>query len=358
MADTPSSPTPSAAPAAQAAAPSAQQASKSPVDAATEQVLKTLPQEPKKKSNPAQAAIAEMQGELEDSGEEFDGEEEATPAEKKKAEAAARKAYKLKVGGKDVEVDEAELLKRAQMGYSADEKWQEASRMRKQMEGFVQLMQRDPAKALEQMGFDVDKLAEERIQRRIEEMQKSPEQIEREKIQRELEELKAEREAERTEAQEREKQRLQEQYAIEIENDISSALDDNKFGVPKSPYVVKRIADTMILAVQEGIRTNNSKLKNITAKDVLPIVQEEIKNELAEMYSIAPDDVFEQLVGKDRLNKYRKAKIKKPGVKPQSAADVKSTGAAELNRAQEEQNREKKKVSAKDFFKTLGSGKV
>ncbi len=329
---------PSAAPASNAPAAA------SPAQAASDQVLKTLPADQK-----AQSSVEDV--DLEDTGEDLI----ETPAEaKKKLEAAAKKAYKLKVGGKDVEVDEAELLKRAQMGYSADEKWQEAAKMRKQMDGFIQLLQRDPAKALEQMGYDVDKMAEERIQQRIIEMQKSPEQLEKEKIQRELSEMKAEREREKQEFQTKEMQRIQDNYAIELENDISSALDNNSYGFPKTPYVVKRIADTMILAVQEGIRTNNPRLKNVTAKDVLPIVEQEIKQELSDMYSASPDDVFESLVGKDRLNKYRKAKIKKTA-KPASAAQVKPTGTGELKKVQDQQNATQKKTSAKDFFKNLGS---
>lgn len=318
--------------------------SAAPTQAATQQVLSTLPTDQK---TPVEAASAE----LDDTGDDLPPE---TPQEKKKAEAAAKKAYKLKVGGKDVEVDESELLKRAQMGYSADEKWQEAAKMRKQMDGFIQLLQRDPAKALEQMGYDVDKLAEERIQQRIAEMQKSPEQLEREKLQRELEEMKERDRLREEEYRTKETQRIQDQYAIELENDISSALDNNNYGFPKTPYVVKRIADTMILAVQEGMRTNNTRLKNITAKDVLPIVEAEIRQELNDMYSSSPDEVFETLVGKDRLNKYRRAKIKKTATKPTSASEVKSTGTKELNKAKEQQAPQKK-LSSKDFFKNLGS---
>lgn len=323
-----------------AAAPSAAP----PTQTATEQVLNTLPADDKAKN------AAPVTDEVDDSGEDLA--DEVSPETKKKMETAAKKAYKLKVGGKDLEVDEAELLKRAQMGYSADQKWQEASQMRKQMESFISLLQTNPGKALEQMGYDVDKLAEDRIRSRIEEMQKSPEQLEKEKIQRELEDIKAEREREKMETQEREKGRLQEQFAIEIENDISAALDNNEYGFPKSPYVVKRIADTMIMFLQEGIKTNNDKLKKISAKDVLPIVRDELLSEQREMYSMTPDEVFEQLIGKDRLNKYRKNKIKKTA-KPASANDVKSTGTKELQKYQEEKPKEK--VKARDFFKTLGS---
>ena len=315
-----------------------------PTQSAAQEVLNTLPADQK----PANEVV-------EDTGEDLSLEEEtaASKKEKKAAEVAAKKAYKLKVGGKDLEVDESELLKRAQMGYSADQKWQEAAQMRKQMDAFIHLLQTDPARALAQMGHDVDKLAEDRIRARIEEMQKSPEQLEREKAQRELAELKAERERERIEAQEREKSRLQEQFAIEIENDISSALDNNEYGFPKTPYVVKRIADTMIMFLQEGIKTNNERLKKVTAKDVLPIVRDELLAEQREMYSMTPDEIFEQLIGKDRLNKYRKNKIKKTAPKPTSISDVKPTGTTQLKQHQEEQP--KTKIKSKDFFKNLGS---
>lgn len=329
-------------------APSGAPASSNPAQVATQQVINTLPPDQKSTAPVAETGADEV---AEDTGEDL----VQTPEQKKKEEAAAAKrAYKLKVGGRDVEVDEAELLKRAQMGYSADQKWQEAAQMRKQMEGFVQLLQRDPEKALEQMGYDVDKLAEERLQKRILEMQKSPEQLEREKLQRELQEMKDRDAAREEEYRTKETQRIQDQYAIELENDISAALDNNTYGFPKTPYVVKRIADTMILAVQQGIATNNQRLMNISAKDVLPIVEAEIKQELHDMYSASPDEVFESLVGKDRLNKYRRAKIKKTA-KPTSASDVKQTGTKELKKVQDQQSAQQKKLNAKDFFKNLGS---
>jgi hypothetical protein len=338
--------TPSAAPAAPAAS--------NPAQTASEQVLNTLPKDQK---TPVEARGNEV---TEDTGDDLPPEEAKS---KKAAEAAAKRAYKLKVGGKDLEVDEAELMKRAQMGYSADQKWQEAANMRRQMDAFIQLMQTDPAKALAQMGHDVDKLAEDRIRAKIEEMQKSPEQLEREKAQRELAELRAEREKEKTQTQEREKQRVQEQFAIEIENDISSALDNNEFGFPKTPYVVKRIADTMITFLSQALDPQSDltpqqrdRLKKLSAKDVLPIVRDEMQAEQRELYLMTPDEVFEQLVGKDRLNKYRRNKIKKTASpKTSSANDVKSTGAKELQKAQDEADKSKKKVNAKDFFKTLGS---
>lgn len=327
------------------AAPAAPAASSQP---AADQSKKTdvVPQDDKKPVEAKDASASESDEDLEDEADAIDDMPDDTK-EEKKAKAEAKKKWKLKVAGKDVEADEEELIKRAQMGYSADQKWQEAAQMRKQMESFIGLLQSDPSEALAQLGMNVDELAERHIQRRIEEMQKSPEQLEREKLEKELQKLKKEMEDKENRAREEEISRMQEKFAVEIETDILNALEKDK-EMPNSPYVVKRVADLMIIAMQNG-------KKDVSAKDVLPLVKKQINQELKDMYSLAPDDVFEALIGKDRLNKYRKARVKrKPGEQPPPplTQQVQSTGQKEL-KAQSSKD-DKPKRSTRDFFKNLG----
>lgn len=333
MADTP---TP-AAPAAPAPA-----ASPAPADVKKDE-KKAAPSEVAPKDAPAPEDDAE---DIEEEADAIEDMPEDTK-EEKKAKAEAKKKWKLKVAGRDIEADEDELIRRAQMGYSADQKWQEAAQMRKQMDSFIALLQQDPGEALSKLGMNVDELAERHIQRRIEEMQKSPEQLEREKLEKELQKLKKEMEDKENAAREEEIARMQEKFAIEIENDILTTLDKDR-DMPKSPYVVKRVADLMIIAMRNG-------RKDVTAKDVLPIVKKQINDELREMYSVAPDEVFETLVGKDRLTKYRKARVKrKPTEQPPTplSNQVQQTGQSELKSQSSKEERRQK--SARDFFKTLG----
>lgn len=320
------------APAA-SAAPAAPATTAQPADAAAKDAKAT------DSTAPVGTKSTESDADIEEDAEEL-AKEEA------KIEKAIKKAYKLKVDGKDVDVDEAELIKRAQMGFSADAKWQEAATIKKQMEGFLTLLQQDPSEALARLGMDVDDLAERHIQRRIEEMKKTPEQLEREKLQKEIEKYKKESEMRQKQARDEEIQRLQSKFSVEIENDISSALEDATSGLPKSPYVIKRVADLLILAMQKG-------KKDVRARDVLPMIKEEVRNELREMYNVVPDDMFEEMVGKDRLTKYRKGKIKKPKAPTASASDVKSTGQAEMKANKE--TKETPRIRAKDFFNKLGS---
>jgi hypothetical protein len=291
-----------------------------------------------RKDQPAPEAAGD---DIEDTGEDLAAEEQ-----KKAAKAVAKLKKKLKVGGKEIEVDEDELVKRAQMGFSAEEKWQEASKMKKQVESLIGLLQKDPVKALERLGFNVDELAEKRIQQRIEEMQKSPEQLELEKLRREREEIMTEREKEKQDFQQREIKRMQDEFSVQIENDITKAMDNPSFGLPKSPYFVKRIADVMIYGLTNG--------KEITADKAAQIVKEEAKKEFQEIYQLTPDEAFEQLIGKERLNKYRRSKVKKTAAPAAGASNVKQTGAAELLQARQE-NKPQAKVPMKKFFKSLGN---
>jgi hypothetical protein len=57
--------------------------------------------------------------------------------------------------------------------------------------------------------------------------------------------------------------------------------------------IIKKMADYMLIAVQRGI--------NVTPEDVLPIVRDEIQNDIKQMFSLMPEDVIEQLVGKDNF---------------------------------------------------------
>jgi hypothetical protein len=270
------------------------------------------------------------------------------PPEKKQPEGPRK--HKLTVKGKELEVDEKELLKRAQMGFSAEEKWQEAAKMRKQVEGFINLLQKDPNQALEKLGFDVDQLAEARIQQRIEEMKKTPEQLELERLRREHESILQERERERQELHQKEMMRMQNDYAVQVESEIMQAIDDPQFGLPKSPYFIKRIADVLIYDIKR-----NGK-QTISASKAAEIVRDEVKSEWQEVYQLTPDEVFEQMVGKDRLNKYRRSKIKRQATKQTAPlADVRQTGQAEMAKTTEQKAQEK--MLAKQFFKQLGSKK-
>lgn len=257
----------------------------------------------------------------------------------------------LKINGKEQEFDlssdsDLERLREfAQKGEGADQKFQEAAQMRKQMESFVELMQQDPIRALQELGHDPDKIAEMHMQKRIEEMQKSPEQLELEKLRAEIEKERKKAEQLENEKFEAEQARIQEEYSRQLDIEITDALETSE--LPKSAYVVKRLAENLMLGLEKN--------PDITVADVLPIVEKQIKGEIQQMFGAMPEDVIEGILGEDTSNRLRKRRLKRMKKAPETASQVKATGQSEIKKAQAEAAKEKKPASAKDFFKNIGS---
>lgn len=235
------------------------------------------------------------------------------------------------------------MKKQIQMSKLSSTKSQENAQLKKEIETFFKTFQGDPEVAMKQLGLDVDKFAEEVINKRIEDMKKSPEQREKEKLEKELNDLRKKLEAEEADKQTRQMEAMQEKFAIELDRDITDALSSNS-KLPKSPYVVKRIADVMALALENGY-------KDVSAKDVLPIVEKQINEEIQNMFGAMPEEVMEQLIGKPNLERMRSTRLKKAKKPVETASQVKATGTAPTKA---DAAKAAEKVPMKDFFKKLG----
>lgn len=255
------------------------------------------------------------------------------------------KKYSLKVRGQTIEreVDLSNddyIRDQLQLAEVSKLSMQQAAEVRKAYEKEMQRLRSNPWEMLQELGLDPDNLAEERIQRRIEEMKKSPEQLEKEKYQKELEEARAEAKKLKEEKELIEAQKLQEQAAIQINEEIDKALAGHKT-LPNSPMVRRRIADTMLWAMNNGH-------PEVTADDVVPLVQKEMREELNRLYQEMPEEALEDYIGKqniDRMRKKRLATTKVPGVN-QVKATTQSIKAQEPAKPAE-------KMLAKDFFRKI-----
>lgn len=275
-----------------------------------------------------------------DSNQEVSAQEALPPQEKAKEESKVRK---FKVSGQDLEFnlsDEKsidELIKLAQLGGGARAKMQEASEIKKHYDAIEKMLKENPEELLRSGGIDPEVLAEEIITRRIKEMEKSPEQIEREKIQKELAEARKKLQEVEEQKKNAEIEKLQVKYIQEFNEQITSALENYK-ELPRSPYTVKRIADTMLWALENG--------HDVTVSDVVPFVHKEIRGEIQQMVDSLPVDFLEDFIGKNASEKMRQNRLKKmekPKVTPLS--NVKSIGSEVKGDSKAE-----KKVNMRDFF--------
>lgn len=270
----------------------------------------------------------------------------------KKEKQDLKRKLKLKVDGQEFEeeidlADEGYLTKQLQLAKVAQRRMQETAEIRKDLQSFFELLKEDPDAALQEIGLNPEEYAKSKIEKEIERRKKSPEQLRIEELEREIAKDRKIRETEAKTKRDAEVAALQEQFEVRLETDISDALASNT-DLPKSPYVVKRITDLMIDMLNRG-------KKDVSVKDVLPIVKKQFKKDFSEMFDQMPEDILENMVGRGNLDRLRKSRVKKARDSQKSvetAKSIKATGN-DVDAKSKESNASKKKVSMNEFFKNL-----
>ena len=240
--------------------------------------------------------------ELEDAIEE--AQEEGASAEEI---ASMIREFELKVNGKTInkkiDLSDEEAVKRElQKAYAGQQAMQKSAELEKIYAQEIERLKSDPFSVLEELGLDADELAELRIQQRIEEMKKSPEELAREQMQRELEEARQKLRDQEERAKEAEFAKMQEEAARALDDEISTALDAHTT-LAASPYIVIKVADTMMWAMDNGF-------EDVTASDVLDTVEAEVKKEISSMMSQLPEEVMEAYLGQKNIDRLRQKRIK------------------------------------------------
>lgn len=271
--------------------------------------------------------------------------EEEIKKEAKKEE-ARRKKLKLKVDGKEIEeevdLDNDEyLVRQLQLAKMAQKRAQEKASLEKDVNDFISQLRKNPRAILEsqELGINFQDLVNQYVEEQLANAQKTPEQLEKEKVEKELKQLKDQLEKERETQKQKELQLLEQREFERYEKLMANAIE--KTDLPKSPYVVKKIADYMLTAVEAGF--------DVSPDDVLPLVREEIHADLNDMFQVLPEEVIEKILGDNVINKLRKKRVAKASEKLTEAvtkAKIQDVGAAKSDKKEED-----KKISYKDFFK-------
>lgn len=256
------------------------------------------------------------------------------------------KKFKLKVDGREFEQeidlsDEEAVRNELQLAAAAKRRMQETAEIKKSYIREMERLKNDPFSVLAELGLDPEELSAGFIQKKIEEMKKSPEQVAQEKLQMELEEARAESKRLKDEKEEAEMSRLNEQAVKSLNDEIDTAISGHR-KLPNTPFVRKKIADSMLWAMNNGFG-------DVTAEDVVPLVEKELRSELGSLFEGLEDEAFEDWVGKERLTKARKRKATaaSPKIVP-GLSNVKPT-AAGIKAKEEPQV--SSKIKAKDFFR-------
>lgn len=260
--------------------------------------------------NDTNAAESENEQQGAASEKQEDNRVEAIAEQKEEKPQAAKKKFKLKVDGQELEEeidlnDEETLKRHLQMSKAAQKRMSEAAQIRKQAEEIVGMFKGDLKSVLKQADKlgktpeQVRKEMEEYFAEMIEEEMLSPEQKkvrEADRIIREHEE-KSKREAQEKEAQVR--AQLEQQYAQDYDKKITEALSSS--GLPKTPKTVKRMAALMSQNLNLGL--------DLEPKDLVQLVKEDYLNEIKELFGATDGDTLLKLLGDDVANKIRKSDL-------------------------------------------------
>ncbi len=213
-------------------------------------------------------------------------------------------SVKVKINGQEKEVSIDELKAHYQKLESANQKFAEASQLRKQSEQLINVLKSSPLEVLEKLGLDVDQIAEERLLKRLEFDSMSPEQQEaylaKEKL-RTYEQLEQERQAQE---QYQKAEQLKTHYKQDFERQIIQAIEENE--LPRDSNTAKKIIDYMSRVIQNKIP--------LTIQDIIPMVKEDLareEREFLDRYKKRDLDTLLAHLGDDTVKAIQKKAVEK-----------------------------------------------
>jgi hypothetical protein len=183
--------------------------------------------------------------------------------------------------------------------YKAQKTSDIATRNARQQEKLVkeiaEMIQTNPFELLKRAGYDPRQLAEEYLTQAIEEDMLPENEKELRKVRYEKEELERQYKEELSRREQEQMDVAIQQAQQEISNNIIDALENSS--LPKSPEVVKRIANYMLIAEQKGI--------NVNPKQVIPLVEEDFRNLNSQILRSLDPTKRISYIGEDLLKQIR-----------------------------------------------------
>lgn len=254
------------------------------------------------------------------------------------------KEFELKVNGKTVKTkidlaDEEAIKRELQKAYAFNDVSQKYSQLENALKAKIEAWKNDPELAIQDLGFDPAEFAEKTLEKRIERSKMTPEQIENERIKQELQSYKEREEKIKAQLQAQEEARKDQEALSVLKAEINEALSNHETLKPNQ-YTERRVADLM--AYYSGLTDEygNQKYPNVTAEQVLPVLEREIEREFSTILENVPDAAIERFLSRKVLDRIapkpapKKALTKK--VLPSSPSSVKNTSSVASNQPKEE----------------------
>jgi hypothetical protein len=217
--------------------------------------------------------------------------------------------FTLKVDGKEIvkelDLNDEEAVKRElQLSYKGRQSMQELQELKNTYASELQRLMDNPFEVLKELNGEFDPLeySAEYIDKLAKEQEMTPEQKADAERQRDYEEIKAERDRLKADAEEKVNEASRVQMAEEIQSDIMTALEaDNELVADR---------ETVALIANELYWAAEKKMFDITAKDVIPTVKAQLKQNFQKMSTrFKSPEIMKDYMGKELLDKLREERV-------------------------------------------------
>jgi len=235
-----------------------------------------------------------------DAPDSFGGQAEST---EQAPEAPKPIMHKVKIGGVESEVTQEQLIAQYQKGVAAEKRFQEAAKIQKQTEQFIEALTADPVKVLSNpnLGINFREIAENYLYEQLQQEMMTPEQRQQREAMTELERYRAQEQQRIAQQREAKANQLRDRYANEYTEKFTGALQET--GLPKTQWTVSRMANYMQQALQANIDPD--------VKDIAALVKEDYLQEQRELFSSLDGDSLIETLGEDLAKKFRMAEVAK-----------------------------------------------
>jgi hypothetical protein len=217
---------------------------------------------------------------------------------------AQAKMMTLKINGKEMQLPESEVIALAQKSQSADARFQEASKMKQEAQGFIKWAKEHPKEAFQQLGVDVRKFSEDTLMEIINQQKMSPEQRELAELKKYKAQQEKQAQMQKQQAEQAHIQALTQKQTQDYDTKFSEALKLSGITDPGALRIaVARMAQHEMGNIKKGL--------NVTPTQLAEFVRGGFESENRGFLSGLDGDALLAFIGRDGLKKIAKAQLAK-----------------------------------------------
>ena len=250
-------------------------------------------------------------------------------------EEAVAELYKVMINGDEKEVDMETLIRDYQTGRAAQERFREASDIKRKADTSLSNMKDNPWQALQELGLNPLELSTSFLENHLKMEEMSEDERAEEHAKTEFQKQKEAFEKERAEYEEEKLAKAQDQEEKFYSNQIQKAIDD--YNLPQSPRTTQRMAQLMLNNIESGFE--------LPIEHIAEIVKEDYISEMKDIFGGASGDQILSLLGGDLSDKIRKTDI----AKLKKGESIKKEVVKEEGK-EENPFKKRKNESTADFF--------